>query len=168
MLLNRWIELNVCCVLYKRSGSQWSSYYYSWRAYLDSKRCLLGKSYNGGSEPKIASHPVLVSYPLGLPSGLSKRAANTYIYICLPSFSAEPCVFNLISKHIKLKICKSVYKTWPPALWEEHRLRVFDNRVLKMIFEHKRNELTEESSYIMRSFMICAAPPILLRWSCRV
>jgi len=43
-----------------------------WRAYRDSERNLL-VNYNGGSEPKIASHPVLGSYPLGLQSGLSKR-----------------------------------------------------------------------------------------------
>jgi len=66
-------------------------------------------------------------------------------------------VFSLLSKHVKLKICRTGYRTWPPALWEEHRLRVFENRVLRMIFKHKRNELTEESSYIMRSFMICTA-----------
>jgi len=54
-----------------------------------------------------------------------------------------------------------------PALWEEHRLRVFENRVLRMIFEHKRNELTEELSYIMRSFMICTVPQILNRGSCQ-
>jgi hypothetical protein len=82
-----------------------------------------------------------------------------YIYV-VPSFGAEPCVFSLQSKHVKLKVCKTIYRTWPPALWEEHRLRVFKNRVLRTIFEPKRNELTEESSYITRSFMICTAPQI--------
>jgi hypothetical protein len=34
------------------------------------------------------------------------------------------------------------YKTWPLALNEEHRVRVFDNRVLRIIFGPKRDEAT--------------------------
>jgi hypothetical protein len=32
--------------------------------------------------------------------------------------------------------------TWSPILREEHRLRVFENRVLRRIFEPKRDEVT--------------------------
>jgi hypothetical protein len=35
------------------------------------------------------------------------------------------------------------HKTWPLILREEHRLRVFDNRVLMRIFGPKRDEVTE-------------------------
>jgi hypothetical protein len=31
-------------------------------------------------------------------------------------------------------------ETWSPTLREEHRLRVFENRVLRRIFEPKRKE----------------------------
>jgi len=39
---------------------------------------------------------------------------------------------------------------------EEHRLRVFENRVLRRIFEPKRYEVTGSGEiYIMRGLMIC-------------
>jgi hypothetical protein len=54
----------------------------------------------------------------------------------------------LISKNLKIKIYKTVMllvvlygcETWSLALGEEHRLRVFENRVLKKIFGPKREE----------------------------
>jgi hypothetical protein len=33
------------------------------------------------------------------------------------------------------------YETWSPALWEEHRLKVFENRVLRRIFGLRRDEI---------------------------
>jgi acid phosphatase family membrane protein YuiD len=40
-------------------------------------------------------------------------------------------------------------------LWEEYRLRVFENRVLRGIFGHKRYEATGGwANCIMRSFII--------------
>jgi hypothetical protein len=55
---------------------------------------------------------------------------------------------RLISKNLKIKIYKTVIlpvvlygcETWPLALREEHRLRVFENRVLRRIFGLKREE----------------------------
>jgi hypothetical protein len=55
---------------------------------------------------------------------------------------------RLISKNIKIKICKTVIlpvvlygcETWSLTLREEHRLRVFENRVLRKIFGPKRKE----------------------------
>jgi hypothetical protein len=35
-------------------------------------------------------------------------------------------------------------ETWSLTLREEHRLRVFENRVLRRIFGPKRDEVTEE------------------------
>jgi hypothetical protein len=35
-------------------------------------------------------------------------------------------------------------ETWYLTLREEDRLRVFENRVLRKIFEHKRDEITGE------------------------
>jgi hypothetical protein len=36
------------------------------------------------------------------------------------------------------------YETWSLTLREEHRLRVFENRVLRRIFGPKRDEVTGE------------------------
>jgi hypothetical protein len=55
---------------------------------------------------------------------------------------------RLISKHLKIKIYKTVIlpvvlygcETWSLTLREEHRLRVFENRVLRVIFGPKREE----------------------------
>jgi hypothetical protein len=55
---------------------------------------------------------------------------------------------RLISNNIKIKIYKIVilpvvlygYETWSLTLEEEHRLRVFENRVLRKIFGPKREE----------------------------
>ena len=35
-------------------------------------------------------------------------------------------------------------KTWSQTLREEHRLRVFENRVLRKVFGPKRDEVTRE------------------------
>ena len=35
-------------------------------------------------------------------------------------------------------------ETWSPTLREERRVRVFEHRVLRRIFGHKRDEVTEE------------------------
>jgi hypothetical protein len=53
---------------------------------------------------------------------------------------------RLISKNLKIKIYKTVIlplvlygcETWSLTLGEEHRLRVFENRVLRRIFGPKR------------------------------
>jgi hypothetical protein len=43
-----------------------------------------------------------------------------------------------INKAIILPVVLYGYKTWSSALRKEHRLRVFDNRVLRRIFGPKR------------------------------
>jgi hypothetical protein len=55
-----------------------------------------------------------------------------------------------MSKNIKIRICKTTVlpvllygcETWSPTLQEKHRLRVFENRVLRRIFGPKRDEVT--------------------------
>jgi hypothetical protein len=62
-------------------------------------------------------------------------------------FSAKSFVFLSHIKNIEIKICKTVIlpvvlygcETWSLTLREEHRLRVFENRVLR-IFGPKRKE----------------------------
>jgi hypothetical protein len=55
-----------------------------------------------------------------------------------------------LSKNIKIRIYKNTIlpvvlygcETWSLILREEHRLRMFENRVLRRIFGPKRDELT--------------------------
>jgi hypothetical protein len=59
---------------------------------------------------------------------------------------------SLLSRNLKVKIYKTIIlpvilygcETWSLTLREEHRLRVFENRVLRRIFIPKRDEVTEE------------------------
>jgi hypothetical protein len=70
----------------------------------------------------------------------------------------------LLSKNIKIRIYKTVNlpvvlygcETWSLTLREEHRLRVFENRVLRRIFGPKRDDVTGfGENCIMRSFITC-------------
>jgi hypothetical protein len=59
---------------------------------------------------------------------------------------------RLPSRNVKVKIYKTIIlpvvlygcETWSLTLREEHRLRVFENRVLRRIFGPKRDEVTGE------------------------
>jgi len=58
----------------------------------------------------------------------------------------------LLSKNVKIKIYRTIIlpvglygcETWALTLREEHRLKVFENRVLRRIFGPKGDEVTEE------------------------
>jgi hypothetical protein len=58
---------------------------------------------------------------------------------------------RLLSKNLRIRIYKTIIlpvvlygcETWSPTLREEHKLRVFENRVLR-IFGSKRDEVTGE------------------------
>jgi hypothetical protein len=66
----------------------------------------------------------------------------------LLSFSPKSFVFPSHIKNLKIKIYKTVIlpvvlygcETWSLTLREDHRLRVFENRVLRRIFGPKREE----------------------------
>jgi hypothetical protein len=57
---------------------------------------------------------------------------------------------RLLSRNVKAKIYKTIIlpvvlygcETWSFTLREEHKLRVFENKVLKTIFRPKRDEVT--------------------------
>jgi hypothetical protein len=57
---------------------------------------------------------------------------------------------RLLSKNIQIRIYKTIIlpvvlygcETWSPTLREEHRLRLFENRVLRRIFGSKGEEVT--------------------------
>jgi len=59
---------------------------------------------------------------------------------------------SLLSKNVKIKMYRTIIlpvvlygcETWSLTLREEHRLRVFENRVLRRIFGPKRDEVTGE------------------------
>jgi hypothetical protein len=58
----------------------------------------------------------------------------------------------LLPRNVKVKIHKTTilpvvlygFETWSLILREEHRLRVFENRVLRRIFGRRRDEVTGE------------------------
>jgi hypothetical protein len=66
---------------------------------------------------------------------------------------------HLLSKNVKVRIYKTIIlpvvlcgcETWSLTLREEHKLRVFENRVLKIIFGMMR----DGENCIMRCCMIC-------------
>ena len=59
---------------------------------------------------------------------------------------------SYLSKNLKIKIYRTIIfpvvlygcETWSPTLREEHRLRVFQSRVLRRIFGPKRDGVTGE------------------------
>jgi hypothetical protein len=59
---------------------------------------------------------------------------------------------RLLSKNLKIRIFKTIIlsmvlygcETWSLTLKDEHRLRVFENRVLRRVFGPKRNEVMGE------------------------
>jgi hypothetical protein len=59
---------------------------------------------------------------------------------------------RLLSKNVKIRIYKTIIlpvvlywcETWSLTLGEEHRLRVFENRVLRRIFGPKKDVVTGE------------------------
>jgi hypothetical protein len=70
----------------------------------------------------------------------------------------------LLLKNLKIRIYKTIIlpvvlygcETWSLTLREEHRLQVFENRVLRRIFGPKRDEVTGEWRKLhTKSFMIC-------------
>jgi hypothetical protein len=70
----------------------------------------------------------------------------------LPFGSESSVLPLLLSGNVKVKIYKTIIlpfvlygcETWSLTLREEHRLRVFENRVLRRIFGPKRDEITGE------------------------
>jgi hypothetical protein len=62
----------------------------------------------------------------------------------------------LYYRTIILSVVLNGCETWSLILREKHRLRMFENRVLRRIFELNRDEVTGGGkNCIMRSFVIC-------------
>jgi hypothetical protein len=70
-----------------------------------------------------------------------------------------------LSQNIKIKIYRSIIlsvflvrrETWSLTLREEHRLRVFENRVLRRIFGPERDGVTEG----WWRFVMCISPNVI-------
>ena len=69
-------------------------------------------------------------------------------------------VFQFAIQILKIKIYRTIIlpvilygcETWSLTMRKERRLRVFENRLLRRIFEPKRDEVTGNGeNYIMRS-----------------
>ena len=80
---------------------------------------------------------------------------------------------SLLSKKLKIKIYRTIIlpvvlygcETWSLTLRDESRLRVFDKRVLRIVFGPERDEVTGNGeNYIMRSLVICTPYPISCGW----
>ena len=77
---------------------------------------------------------------------------------------------SLLSKNLKIDIYRTIilpvvlygYETWSLTLRDEHRLRVFENRMLRRMFGPRRDGVTGEWRKLhLRSSMICTPHPIL-------
>jgi hypothetical protein len=88
-------------------------------------------------------------------------------------FGSESFVFQIVIQKFKDQDIQNynyavvLYgcEAWSLTLREESRLKVFENRVLRRVFEPKRDEVTGNGeNYIMRSIMICTPYPILCEW----
>jgi hypothetical protein len=73
------------------------------------------------------------------------------IIIYLTNHSVQNLLSSrFLSKNLEIRICKTIIlpvvlygcETWSLTLREEHRLGVFENRVLRRIFGPKRDEVT--------------------------
>jgi hypothetical protein len=91
--------------------------------------------------------------------------------------------FHLLSMNVKVKIYKTIilqvvwygYETWSFTLRENHRLRVFEKRVLRRIFRPKKYQVTgewrsNEEIHILYSFSIIfrQIKPRRMRWAVHV
>jgi hypothetical protein len=77
---------------------------------------------------------------------------------------------SFISKNIKIKVYRTIIlsvalygcEAWLLRMREDHRLRVFENKVSRTTFGCKSNEVTENGeNYTMKSLMNCALHQIL-------
>jgi hypothetical protein len=76
-----------------------------------------------------------------------------------------------LSENVKIRIYKTIMfpmvlygsETWSLTLREKHRLRVFENRVLRRIFELQRNDVTRGRRKLYNEELrdLCSTPSII-------
>jgi hypothetical protein len=84
---------------------------------------------------------------------------------------------RLLSRNIKIKIYKTIIlpvvlyrcETWSLISREEHRLRVFENKVLRRIFGPKRDEVTGQCGKLHSGELhnLCSSPDIVRQMKSR-
>ena len=80
---------------------------------------------------------------------------------------------RLLSKNLKIKICRTIIlpivlygcETWSLTLKKEHRLRVFENRVLRRVFGSKRDEVTGEWRNLYNEIIVRVVKSRRVRWA---
>jgi hypothetical protein len=95
------------------------------------------------------------------------------------------CLLVCCQKNLKIRIYKTTIlpvvlygcETWSLTLREKHRLRVFENRVLRRIFGPKRDEVTGEWRKLHNEELrdLCSSPSVIriiksrrVRWAVHV
>jgi hypothetical protein len=68
------------------------------------------------------------------------RFRTFFLLVCCQKKNLTIRIYKMIILPVVLYGCE----TWSRTLREEHRLRVFENRVLRRIFGPKRDEVTGE------------------------
>jgi hypothetical protein len=81
-------------------------------------------------------------------------------------------VFHFASKIVKIKTYRTIilpvvlygYETWSLMFREEHRLRMYENRVLRRMFGPKREKVTEEGRRLhnVKFHDLFASPNVIL------
>ena len=79
----------------------------------------------------------------------------------------------LLSKIMKIKIYRTIIlpvvlygcESWTVRLWEEHRLMVFKNRVLREMWDLRGKYQETGENCIMESIMVCTPHQMLQEWS---
>jgi hypothetical protein len=89
---------------------------------------------------------------------------------CLLPFGSDLLSSCLLCRNLKVKVYKTIIlpvvlygcETWSLTLREQHRLRAFENRVLRRIFGTKRDEVTGEWSKLSNRELhnLCSSPDI--------
>ncbi|KAJ4444628.1 hypothetical protein ANN_06424 [Periplaneta americana] len=86
------------------------------------------------------------SYPAFARFGLRENPGKNLNQVTCPDRDSNPG--HLVSQPDALTVTPQVVlyecETWTLTLREEHRLRVFENKVLRKIFGAKRDEVTRE------------------------
>jgi hypothetical protein len=98
-----------------------------------------------------ATFPVDVRHSyLAYYHGFSLRNLNSFGNACYHSVQ-NLLSSHLLSKNVKIRIYRTIMlpvvsyggETWSLTIREEHKLRVFENKVLRRIFGPKRDGVTE-------------------------